>query len=88
MRTVCKTKQLIGQSFDPEELIGRAYLMDPEENGERFRAKIVEKIVEREKGIQQELHDLGKTKFLVSIEGSTQPDQIVDYNTILDYVNK
>ena len=29
-------KQLIGQSFDPEELIGRTYLMDPEENGERF----------------------------------------------------
>ena len=48
----------------------------------------MEKIIEREKGVQQELRDLGKTKFLVSIEGSSQPDQIVDYNTILDYVNK
>ena len=48
----------------------------------------MEKIIEREKDVQQELRDLGKTKFLVSIEGSSQPDQIVDYNTILDYVNK
>ena len=29
----------------------------------------------------------GKTKFLVSIEGSDKPDEIVDYNVVLDYVN-
>ena len=80
-------KQIIGQSFDPEDLIGRTYLMDPEENGERFRAKIVKKIIEREKEVQNGLHDIGKTKFLVSIEGSDKPDEIVDYNVVLDYVN-
>ena len=61
--------------------------MDPEENGERFRAKIVKKIIEREKEVQNGLHDIGKTKILVSIEGSDKPDEIVDYNVVLDYVN-
>ena len=61
--------------------------MDREENGERFCAKIVKKIIEREKEFQKGLHDLGKTKFLVSIEGSDKPDEIVDYNVVLDYVN-
>ena len=37
-------------TFDPDNLIGRTYLMDPQENGERFRAKVVRKIVEMEKG--------------------------------------
>ena len=61
--------------------------MDPQENGERFRAKVVQKIVETNKGRKARLRDNGKVKFLVSIEGSEQPDQIVDYNVILDYIN-
>ena len=74
-------------TFDPDKLIGQTYLMDPQENGERFRAKVVQKIVEMEKGRKARLRDKGKVKFLVSIEGSEQPDQIVDYNVIQDYIN-
>lgn len=81
-------RQICGQSFDPEDLIGRSYLMDPEKNGERFRAKIIEKIIERENDVEEGLNNIGKTKFLVSIEGSKQPKQIVDYNVILDHINK
>ena len=61
--------------------------MDPKDNGERFRAKVVQKIVEMEKGRKARLRDKGKVKLFVSIEGSEQPDQIVDYNVIQDYID-
>ena len=32
--------------FDPEDLIGRTFLLPPEENGERHRAKVTRKVVE------------------------------------------
>ena len=33
-------------TFDPSDLIGRTFLLPPEENGERHRAKITRKVVE------------------------------------------
>ena len=33
-------------TFDPTDLIGRAFLLPPEENGERHRAKVTRKVVE------------------------------------------
>ena len=38
-------------TFDPTELIGRTFLLPPEEDGQRFRGKIVEKIIENEEGL-------------------------------------
>ena len=32
--------------FDPDSLIGRAFLLPPQENGERLRAKVTKKVVE------------------------------------------
>ena len=80
------TKQGPTKTINPDDLINRTYLMDPNENGERFRAKIVRKIVEREHEKGEELEKIDKTKFLVTIKGD-QPDQIVDYNYVLDHVN-
>ena len=34
------------ETFDPDKLIGRTYLQDVDENGERFRSKIVQKLIE------------------------------------------
>ena len=34
------------QPFNPEDLIGRTFLLPPEENGERHRAKVTRKVVE------------------------------------------
>ena len=36
------------QTFDPDELIGRTYLQEVDDNGERYRAKITQKLIERE----------------------------------------
>ena len=33
-------------TFDPSYLIGRAFLLPPEENGERHRAKVTRQVVE------------------------------------------
>ena len=33
-------------TFDPEDLIGRTFLLPPEENSERHRAKVTRKVVE------------------------------------------
>ena len=33
-------------TFDPVDLIGRTFLLPPEENGERHRAKVTRKVVE------------------------------------------
>ena len=32
--------------FDPDNLIGRAFLLPPQENGERIRAKVTKKVLE------------------------------------------
>ena len=32
--------------FDPDNLIGRIFLLPPQENGERLRAKVTKKVVE------------------------------------------
>ena len=32
--------------FDPDDLIGRTFLLPPQENGERLRAKVTKKVVE------------------------------------------
>ena len=34
------------QEFDPDNLIGRTFLLPPQENGERLRAKVTKKVVE------------------------------------------
>ena len=33
-------------TFDPSDLIGRTFLLPPEENGERHRAKVIRQVVE------------------------------------------
>ena len=81
-----RREQTFGKTFSAAELIDRTYLTEPDEKGQRFRAKIVEKIIERDRDKERGLQEIGVPKFLVRIEGD-QPDQIVDYNDILNYVN-
>ena len=35
------------REFDPDSLIGRTFLLPPQENGERLRAKVTKKVVEK-----------------------------------------
>ena len=71
------------QTFDPDELIGRTYLQDVDENGERYRAKITQKLIERDQDTQA-----ARIKFLVTYEGHDKSDEIVDYTTVVDHIQK
>ena len=71
-------------TLDPTSLVGRTFLMDPEENGERHRAKIVEAIIDNE---QQIANDPGMIKFRCSVNDD-QYEDIVTYNEILNHIEK
>jgi hypothetical protein len=63
--------------FTPDDLIGRTSLMDTQDNGERFRARIARKILDPDKP-----HDI---RFLVEINEGKH-DEIIAYNEILDKI--
>jgi len=71
-------------TIDPGTLIGRTYLTPPQDDGQRYRAKIVRQIIDHEEGIEK---NPARTKFLVSI-GKAKADEIIAYSDILDYLNE
>ena len=71
------------KTFDPDELIGRTYLQDVDDNGERYLAKIAQKLIERGKETQE-----ARIKFLVMYEGHDKSDEIVDYTHAVDHIQK
>jgi hypothetical protein len=66
--------------FTPDDLVGRTFLKQPEEDGQRFRARIVRKIIEMENNEE-------KIKFLCKLPESDQ-DEILAYNDIIDYIEQ
>jgi hypothetical protein len=60
--------------------MGRTFLKQPEEDGQRFRARIVRKIVEMDNREE-------KIKFLVKLPNEEQ-DEIMAYSDILDIIKK
>ena len=65
-------------TFSPDDLVGRTFLKQPEEDGQRFRARIVRKIIEMEENEE-------KIKFLVKLPDEEQ-DEIMAYNDIIDII--
>jgi hypothetical protein len=68
--------------IDPDDLINRTYLTQADDQGQRFRAKIVQKIIERENEVSEHPD---RVKFLVRV-GGDKVDEIVDYNDIIQYL--
>ena len=56
-------------TFEPTDLIGRTFLLPPEEDGQRFRGKIIESIFENE----EELNNQPERIKTVSYTHQTQP---------------
>ena len=68
-------------TFDPADLIGRTFLLPPEENGERHRAKISRKVVEiidHESG-----HRVENINFILDI-GNGKVEQLISYDQLLE----
>ena len=70
-------------TFDPSDLIGRTFLLPPEENGERHRAKVTRKVVEiidQEDGQRVE-----NINFILDI-GNGKVEELISYNQLLEHL--
>ena len=70
--------------FDPTDLVGRTFLMDPQENGERYHTKILEVSVESEEQLAKHPDHI---KFICSVNDDMY-EEILTYNEILEYILK
>ena len=70
--------------FNPEELIGRTFLMDKQANGETHRARIVQMIEDHESNIEE---NPTMIKFRLSVNNDAA-QEIITYNQLLGYLNR
>jgi hypothetical protein len=71
-------------TIDPNDLIGRSFLEDTEADGQRFCAKIVRAIIEKDSELKR---DPNHIRFLCEVDGDTL-DDIYTYNQILDFIER
>ena len=72
-------------TFDPSDLIGRTFLIPPEENGERNRAKVTRQVVEiidQDNG--QRIENIN---FILDI-GNDNVEELISYNQLLEHLEK
>ena len=70
-------------TFDPSDLIGRTFLLPPEENWERHRAKVtrqVAEIIDQENG--QRIENIN---FMLDI-GNGKVEELISYNQLLEHL--
>ena len=68
-------------TFDPSDLIGRTFLLPPEENGERHRAKVTRQVVEI---IDQDNNQrVENINFILDI-GNGKVEELISYNNYLN----
>ena len=70
-------------TFDPSDLIGRTFLLPPEENGERHRAKVTREVVEiidQDNGQRVE-----NINFILDI-GNGKVEELISYNQLLEHL--
>mgnify|MGYP006357956311 FL=1 len=69
--------------FNPQELVGRSFLMDVQDNGERHRATIVEVLEDHETNVKL---NPTRLKFRVSVNNEQYEDMLT-YAKVVDYIN-
>ena len=70
-------------TFDPSDLIGRTFLLPPEENGEMHRAKVTRQVVEiidQDNGQRVE-----NINFILDI-GNGKVEELISYNQLLEHL--
>ncbi len=71
----------------PEEMIDRTFLMPPNEDGSRFRAKIIERVDDHKREMNSDpdvIADLIRFKCIVNDDY----EELVDYNDIVDFIEQ
>jgi hypothetical protein len=69
---------------DPQELLGRTFLMDTQEDGQRFHAHIVECISDHKSNVR---HSDDHVKFRISVN-EDEYEEIITYNEVMDFIEK
>jgi hypothetical protein len=69
---------------DPQELLGHTFLMDTQEDGQRFRAHIIECISDHQANVH---HSDDHVKSRISIN-EDEYKEIITYNELMDFVKK
>ena len=69
--------------LQPDELVGRSFLLEPDEDGQRLRANIVRKI----ETFDEETDEKIKTHFLCEVPGQKM-DQIRNYHDLLEKLDE
>ena len=70
-------------TFDPSDLIGRTFLLPPEENGERHRAKVTRQVVEI---IDQENGQRVENIIFILDIGNGKVEELISYNQLLEHL--
>ena len=70
--------------INPEELLGRTFLMDKQVDGQQFRAQSVKLIDDHKSQLE---NDKNRIKFLLSLDDDTR-EEVITYNQLLDYLAK
>ena len=71
--------------FDPDNLIGRTFLLPPQENGERLRAKVTKKVVEEIEAADG--NRIPNINFILHI-GEGKVEELITYNQLLDHLEQ
>ena len=71
--------------FNPESLIGRTFLLPPQENGERLRAKDTKKVVQEIEAVDG--NRIPNTNFILDI-GEDKVEELISYNQLLDHLEQ
>jgi hypothetical protein len=69
---------------DPQELLGCTFLMDTQEDGQRFRAHIIECISDHESNVR---HSDDHIKFQISVN-EDKYEEIITYKELMDFIEK
>ena len=68
--------------FNPEDLVGRTFLLDKQEDGQRFHARIVQLVEDHKSSVE---NNPACVKFVCSVNDN-QAEEILTYNQLLDYI--
>ena len=71
--------------FDPDDLIGRTFLLPPQENGERLRAKVTKKVVEEIEAADG--NRIPNINFILDI-GEGKVEELITYTQLLDHLEQ
>ena len=74
--------------YNPEDLLARAFLLPPNQKGERHRASIKQKIIEISDHLDTDQNEtVNKINFLLDV-GQRRTQAIMSYNQVLEYLAK